>query len=776
MPTRNAPNEEAAWDARRAGRAYVRATVRRTKRAMLWLSIGLAMLGGHQGTQTQAFAAEAPDALSAATAHKESEAAGGRDAEALNAFETKPLLTVALLDTLINPLDAFTLRDTVASLERALPQYEWRTITLTTAEAYENIRAAQPDFIFASAGFSAEAQLERGVGSFRIATRKTSFARSASASVGAAFVVRKTDTRITDLASMQGMRAGASIPQAIDGWVAASGEIQARGFDPEKFFSEVDFSNNAYPNVLSSLLAKRIDVAILPACLLETAAQMRLVDASNLRVVNEKNEGLACRHSTALYPDVSIHALASAPEQAVRDVTVALLTLPKREADRIVIQTGEESAREETAIDFTNPDYEWVTNVSDITVQQLQRSLRIGPYAYLRDMSPSALFARYRTELTTAALLVLFLLLNEWRLHRIVRRRTADLREALAARMRTEKEAAQIRTRLAGLERRSIVQQMSGMIAHEINNPVGVVRNYAALLRLKLGIRTQPSADVSGAAPMPRMTTETPSEADRRLIASAVLAIDKEAVRISGIISRVRAYAKSTAQAHAPCDLRAVLAKSIAAYRAEADGRGTGACRIICSEKDAPVVILGNPLELEILFLNLIRNGARAAVAGMNAANRMSGTLEKHAPFVSISIEKTVLSGNRSHASETVGDAPASNTEKSKRSLSEDCKSSTEMGKPAWLVKVENSGEPLGESAFEALERLGDSVAVAPAGLGLGLTICRGIADSHAAELHFERRAAGGVAAFAVFAAEPQEALEETTNDAANAEDPAKRQ
>ena len=87
MPTRNAPNEEAAWDARRAGRAYVRATVRRTKRAMLWLSIGLAMLGGHQGTQTQAFAADAPDALSAATAHKESAADGGRDAKALNAFE-----------------------------------------------------------------------------------------------------------------------------------------------------------------------------------------------------------------------------------------------------------------------------------------------------------------------------------------------------------------------------------------------------------------------------------------------------------------------------------------------------------------------------------------------------------------------------------------------------------------------------------------------------------------------------------------------------------------
>ena len=32
-------------------------------------------------------------------------------------------------------------------------------------------------------------------------------------------------------------------------------------------------------------------------------------------------------------------------------------------------------------------------------------------------------------------------------------------------------------------------------------------------------------------------------------------------------------------------------------------------------------------------------------------------------------------------------------------------------------------------------------------GLGLGLTICRGIADSHGASLRYERGAAGGVSA-----------------------------
>lgn len=703
--------------------------------------------------------AQRSDAVSAATAA----AAGGEDEASA---PRKPLLTIALLDILINPLDAFTLRETVASLEKALPQYRWRTIALTTAEAYENIRAARPDFIFAPAGFSLQAQLERGLGSFRIATRRISFAKNASASVGAAFVVRKTDQRITDLASMRGLRAGASIPEAVDGWVAASGEIHAHGFDPEKFFSRIDFSNNAYPDVLSSLLARRIDVAVIPACLLETAAEMRLIDASQLRVVNEKNEGLACRHSTALYPDVSIHALATAPERAVRDVTVALLTLPHKGSNPSGAAGCAPAGAAPNPVNFSAPDYEWVTNVSDIALQQLQKTLRIGPYAYLRDMSPAALFMRYRTELMTAGLLLLFLLFNEWRLHRIVRKRTEALRLALAARVRSEKEAAEIRTRLAGLERRSIVQQMSGMIAHEINNPVGVVRNYAALLRLKLAIR-RPAAEESGAregaqergSGGSQMTAASFSEADRRLIGSAVLAIDKEAVRISGIIARVRAYARSTTQAHAPCNLRTILAQSIAAYRAEADGRGTGACRIFFEEKGAPAVISGNPLELEILFLNLIRNGARAAVSSGRAAgsDERQAAHEKNAPFVSIRIESTVLTDEeekrKSGAPHRGANVPT-----------------PAQARRAWLVRIENSGEALGEEAFEVLARLGDSVTVAPSGLGLGLTICRGIAESHAAELRFRRRDAGGVAAIAVFLAEPAEALRASENESADRE------
>lgn len=69
---------------------------------------------------------------------------------------------------------------------------------------------------------------------------------------------------------------------------------------------------------------------------------------------------------------------------------------------------------------------------------------------------------------------------------------------------------------------------------------------------------------------------------------------------------------------------------------------------------------------------------------------------------------------------------------------------------PAWLITVENPGEKLSDEAFARLTQKSASVSASPSsygGLGLGLTICRGIADRHGASLAFERRETGGVCA-----------------------------
>lgn len=87
----------------------------------------------------------APDLVTSA-----SHVAGTFGKAANDASDPRPMLTVALLDTLINPFDSFDLYRTIRHLERALPQYRWRTMTVSAAEARETIERERPDFLFSS--------------------------------------------------------------------------------------------------------------------------------------------------------------------------------------------------------------------------------------------------------------------------------------------------------------------------------------------------------------------------------------------------------------------------------------------------------------------------------------------------------------------------------------------------------------------------------------------------------------------------------------------------
>ena len=116
------------------------------------------------------------------------------------------------------------------------------------------------------------------------------------------------------------------------------------------------------------------------------------------------------------------------------------------------------------------------------TVDALYQALKIGPYSYLRDYSLKGLYNRYSGIVHAALLVLVILIAYEIRLQVLVRRRTAQLSEALKRRDIVEEEARLDRERLGSLERRNIVSQMSAMIAHEVKTPVGAICNFRAIL------------------------------------------------------------------------------------------------------------------------------------------------------------------------------------------------------------------------------------------------------------------------------------------------------
>ena len=107
--------------------------------------------------------------------------------------------------------------------------------------------------------------------------------------------------------------------------------------------------------------------------------------------------------------------------------------------------------------------------------------------------------------------------------------------------------------------------------------------------------------------------------------------------------------------------------------------------------------VVGDPLELELLIINLLKNACSA--------------VEKQPkPKVDLKIES--------------------------------------LDDKHWCLSVSDNGPTLDDKSFARLKTLGDSIK--PEGMGIGLSIVRGIADKHGAELEFIRLPKGGICSRAV--------------------------
>ena len=421
--------------------------------------------------------------------------------------------------------------------------------------------------------------------------------------------------------------------------------------------------------MISEVLSGGTDVGILPACLLEAVAEKKLARTEGLRVINAKTEGLRCLHSTDLYPGLSLVALGDTDEEKVRDVLGALLSLKDIDG------------------------YEWFANVSDAPVLKLFQDLRVGPWAHLRDMSPGAIFLRYREEILFFLGILVLLILNEIRLHVLFKKRTQALSEALERNIRSEAEAAEARQQAAGLERRSVVSQMSGMVAHEINAPVGAIRAYCAVLRILL----------------------RNDEKKEERIAVALKGVEHEAEKVAGIVDRVRQYARTGRTEHAEVPLLRVIERGIRSARSELSEEKRERLSVKLHANGLEPVVLGDALELEVLFLNLVRNAASAAFGS-----------QSEPPFVSVMINRVAAERPEESSGNELDPRPA-------------------PGESRIEVVIENSGAKLDDAAMARLAKLGDAIVPSPQGLGIGLGICRGIAEGHGASMKFARREAGGV-------------------------------
>ena len=559
------------------------------------------------------------------------------------AQDVRPIVRIGLVDTFSPDFYINTYAATIQYLKRRFPQYRFESIEFNNDESFTEEDARGLDFLVSSAGtFGIRAQ---AFGAEQVVMRKRSDVKNASQSVAAVFVARADNGRINTLEDMRHAKAAATNPSSFDGWLIAQDEIAREGFDPEDFFASVQFTQYNFPDVISRVLVGQADVGILVRCQLERWLESGLVDSQAIKVIHaQEGADEPCRRSSEMYPAEVIAVFPHTDAALAKSVTIALLQMPV-------------SAQADVG-------WEWVTVNDMVNISSLMERLSLGSFAYQREFTIEALARRYWREIILMLALAAAAIFHILRVDRLVMLRTRELvqtineKETLLERMKRTQQYLQL------LERNTIVSQLSSLFAHEMKQPVTNIINYVAGIAMlrKTGRDTAPVVD------------------------QALQAIDDQAHRMAQIVDRVRAYAKHESLAKSDCLLSEIVSTMIENFRLAQKSVSS-----IVVQVPTSIHVLAEPVSLELLLLNLVRNAERAASSSSQPRVYISAGTDERGVWVSVS----------------------------------------------------DNGPPVSEDLFERLGRIGG--VKSSQGLGMGLAIAKGIAENHNGHLEFFRSKDGGL-------------------------------
>jgi len=446
-------------------------------------------------------------------------------------------------------------------LDAAIPGHRFILLGFDQAGLTRAVHERTIDFVITNSGHYVA--LENGDGVSRIATIESPWALSPRQSIGSAIVVRK-NARLHTLADLAGKHVLAVGPDAFGGYQIAAREMLEAGVDPAHDLGNLQFMGFPIQNIVYAIRAGQADAGIIPACLLEQMIRSGEIGAGELRVLAPiDTPGFQCQTSSRLYPDWPIAALRSTPMELSKQVAIALLRMPR-----------------------TADGYSWAIPSDYQVVDDLFRELKIGPYAHLRQWTFEGVLQRYWGWLLLILALLVVWAVHTVRVEQLVNQRTRALRVLQEEQRRMAAEALLRQTTLDHSARLAILGEMASAIAHELNQPLAAIQNFARGMarRITTG-RLEPAPLLDGSKEI-----VTQSE------------------RAAGIIRNIRAFAHKRASEQRSIDLLAVLGEAIALFI------GTHPQARVIWQPDAtqPARVLADPLQIQQVMLNLLNNALDA--------------------------------------------------------------------------------------------------------------------------------------------------------------------
>jgi len=275
-------------------------------------------------------------------------------------------------------------------LTNALPGYRFVIDPLDFEEVDDAVATGMVDFILVNPAIYVNLEVRHRVS--RIATLKNRWGSNAYNVFGGVIFARAERYDLNTLEDLKGATFAAVDETSLGGFQMALRELKAAGINPYRDMKDVTFAGT-HDKVVMAVREGRVDAGTVRTDILERMADEGRIKLSEFRIINQQTHAdFPMLHSTRLYPEWPFSKVRHTPNQLARKVSIALAEMPEDDSAAIA---GSYAG--------------WTIPLDYQPVHDLLQELMLPPYQHPDRFTLIDVLQRYWIWLLSSLLLLLFM-------------------------------------------------------------------------------------------------------------------------------------------------------------------------------------------------------------------------------------------------------------------------------------------------------------------------------------------------------------------------------
>ena len=391
----------------------------------------------------------------------------------------------------------------------------WRwlaTLQTETAQLNSNAQNARDksprDKIFSNQGFDAEGvngqqsqnQLSTTVtlaNEFNKLNEYTPLKQPSAMEEVASALWVAADSDIYRLQDLEQRHIAAVDTDAFGGYLLGAHLLQKNGITPNHY--QTQFVGYPIERTLHALASGKVDAAITPLCLMEEMARRGQINDKQYRLIHPVATVSSCHSSTKIYPNWTLAATEQAPDALVRQINQHLFG--KRQLEQ-----------------------RWLPAESSSDAERILYEMNRHPAQKQLSAHMIDWIKAHRLWMAVIILVILISTVNYAWMSWLAWRRQKKI-------VRQNRLIRDYDQQLHQSERFAVIGEMSGAIAHEINQPLATIQNYAQGLLIRSQQAQSSKNTVEAASP------------DNAATENALQQIVCETERVAAVVTNIRRWA-----------------------------------------------------------------------------------------------------------------------------------------------------------------------------------------------------------------------------------------